>query len=174
VDDLLALVEPQIPAMRRYARALLRDQADADDLVQDALERAIGRWDQRRATGDVRAWLFAILHNLSVSRLRRRARRGLHQSLVDTDDAALAVAPGQESGLRGAEVLEALAALREDHRSVLLLVGVEDLSYDQAAAVLGVPIGTVMSRLSRARERLRVTLEAPPLAAERPNLRRVK
>lgn len=176
MKDMMILVEPLIPALRRYARSLLRaDASAADDLVQDCLERAITRWHQRRADGDARTWLFTILHNLAVSRLRQAARRGWHVPIDDADEAATARPPTQEAGLRHGELLRALDTLPEEQRSVLLLVSVEDLSYAEAAKVLDVPIGTVMSRLSRARERLQRTMDADaPASGRAPTLRRVK
>jgi RNA polymerase sigma factor (sigma-70 family) len=155
--DAEALLEPLIPALRRFAWALVRDHDAADDLVQDTLERALQRWGQRRADGDLRAWLFTILRNLHVSALRQRQRRGPH---VDIDDATTpAVAARQDAGLEMQDMLAALDQLPEEQKSLLLLVGVEDLSYDDAAKVMGVPAGTVMSRLSRGRQRLRSILE---------------
>jgi len=170
MHDILAAVEPLIPALRRYARALLRDRTSADDLVHDCLERTISRWHQRRPDSDARAWVFAILHNLAMNRLRQAARRGPH---VELDAAAAALPPTQEAQVRHGELLRALAELPADQRSVVLLVGVEGLSYADAARVQGVPIGTVMSRLSRARERLHRLLDgALPVAP--PALRSVK
>ncbi|MDE1993275.1 MAG: sigma-70 family RNA polymerase sigma factor [Rhizobiaceae bacterium] len=176
MSDILRLVEPMIPALRRYARALLRDVTAADDLVQDCLERVISRWHQRRRDGDARTWVFAILHNLAVNRLRQTARRGAHVSLDDADEMVFARAPTQEDALMRRDIVAALARLPEEQRSVLLLVSVEDLSYAQAAEVLGIPIGTVMSRLARARERLRQLLEGEDATAARPgaHLRRIK
>ncbi|HEX4742299.1 MAG TPA: sigma-70 family RNA polymerase sigma factor [Caulobacteraceae bacterium] len=174
MNDVKRLVEPLIPALRRYAGALLRDGDAADDLVQDCLERAISRWGQRRADGDTRTWLFAILHNLAMSRLRREARRGAHLTLESADETALSQAPDQEHRLRHGELLRAVAALPEDQRSVLLLVSVEDLSYAETARVLGAPVGTVMSRLSRARERLRQAMMGESAPVARAHLRRVK
>lgn len=153
MKDMLVQVEPQIPALRRYARALLRDRAAADDLVQDCLERAVSRWHQRR-DGSVRAWLFTILHNLAVSQFRRTTARGIHMPIDDAGEQALVSAAAQEQRLIYQDLLSKLATLPEEQRAVLLLVAVEDLSYADAAAVLNVPVGTVMSRLSRARERL--------------------
>jgi RNA polymerase sigma-70 factor (ECF subfamily) len=154
LNEIAALLEPQIPGLRRYAWALLRDDEAADDLVQDTLERAIAHWAQRRQDADLRAWLFAIQRNLFISELRRRKRRG---SQVDPEILESVPAPDsrpdEAAGLR--DILAGLDALPEEQRSVLLLVGVEDLSYEQAARVLGLPIGTVMSRLSRAREKMR-------------------
>ena len=153
MDEIASLLEPQIPALRRYAWALLRDDEGADDLVQDTLERAIGRWGQRR-DGDLRAWLFAIQRNLFLNGLRQRRSRGAHVGDEALNDLpAPGTSPESHAGLR--DILVGLDALPEEQRSILLLVGVEDLSYEQAAKVLDVPIGTVMSRLSRARARLR-------------------
>jgi RNA polymerase sigma-70 factor, ECF subfamily len=165
MDRMLREIEPLIPALRRYARALLRDRSSADDLVQDCLERAIGRWSQRR-DGEVRSWLFAILHNLAVDRFRQRATRGVHVPIDATNEDQFGEAAAQESGLMYQDVLSKLARLPDDQRAVLLLVAVEDLSYAEAAKVLDIPVGTVMSRLSRARERLQREIEGPPAASE--------
>lgn len=155
--DAEALLEPLIPALRRYAYALVRNHDAADDLVQDTLERALSRWSLRRPDGDLQAWLFTILRNLHVSAHRQRQRRGPH---LDLDTAPPpGVTATQEAGLEMQDVLAALDQLPEEQKSLLLLVGVEDLSYDAAARVLGVPPGTVMSRLSRGRQRLRSILE---------------
>ncbi len=148
------LIEPVVPALRRYAWALSHDRTAADDLVQDCLERAVSRWHQRRNDEDVRPWLFAILHNLAITRLRRMASRPRHVALDDVGEAAFAVDAPQEDRLRYRDLLAGLAQLSEDQRAVLLLVAVEELSYADVASVLGVPVGTVMSRLSRARDRL--------------------
>jgi RNA polymerase sigma factor (sigma-70 family) len=161
------LIEPHIPALRRYAFALVRDRDRADDLVQDTLERALSRWLLRRADGDVRAWLFTILRNLHVSAWRRDRR----QSGVAIDETTMpAVAARQDTALEVHDVLAALDQLPEEQKSLLLLVGVEDFSYDDAARILGMPIGTVMSRLSRARQRLRSIVETGKVTL----LRRVK
>ncbi|MDR3475723.1 MAG: sigma-70 family RNA polymerase sigma factor [Devosia sp.] len=175
MNDMVRLIEPMIPALRRYARALLRDRSAADDLVQDCLERAVGRWHQRRADGDPRAWIFTILHNLATSHHRRLSVRPAHETLEATDESAFALAPAQEQAMQYRELLAAVARLPEDQRSVLLLVSVEQLSYSEAANVLDVPIGTVMSRLSRARERLaRELSDDARRDGARPQLRRVK
>jgi RNA polymerase sigma factor (sigma-70 family) len=158
MKDMLHQVEPLIPSLRRYARALMRDRASADDLVQDCLERAVSRWYQRR-DGDVRAWLFTILHNLAVNQFRKAASRGRHIPIDETNEDSFGEAASQEHKLIYQDVLTKLARLPEDQRAVLLLVAVEDLSYAEAANVLGIPVGTVMSRLSRARERLQQEIE---------------
>ena len=161
------LLVGHIPDLRRYARSLTGDAWAADDLVQDTLERALSRWLLRRADGDVRAWLFTILRNLHVSRWRSECRRGT----VDLDEAALpGIAARQEAALEVHDVLLAIDQLPEEQKSLLLLVGVEDFSYDDAARILGMPIGTVMSRLSRARQRLRSLVETGKVTL----LRRVK
>lgn len=156
-DETSRLLEQQIPALRRYAYALLRDHDAADDLVQDCLERVLSQWSRRRPDADLRPWLFTILHNLHVDALRRRGRRGREVTL---DDDAAWVAPGATDGrLDLRDTLAALDLLPDDQKALLLLIGVEDLSYDEAARVLAIPIGTVMSRLARGRRRLRSILE---------------
>ena len=156
-----------IPRLRRYARALTRDPARADDLVQDCLERAWSRSRQWRGEGSARAWLFTIMHNVHVNQVRsdRRSHGSVPLDAVDPptpDDSA--------TDLRLREVERALDLLSAEHREIVLLVGLEQLSYEEAAEVLGSAIGTVMSRLSRARDRLRVLLEHPAS----PRVRRVK
>jgi RNA polymerase sigma-70 factor (ECF subfamily) len=162
------LIEPLIPALRRFAYALVRDHTAADDLVQDTLERALLHWSSRRNDGDLRAWLFTILRNLHVGRHRQALHRG---AVVDIDEDELPeTAAGQDIVLETRDVLAALDQLPEEQKSLLLLVGVEDFSYEEAAKVLGVPIGTVMSRLSRARRRLRSIVDGDRVTL----LRRVK
>lgn len=174
-QDMVSLIEPIVPALRRYARALMKDRSIADDLVQDCLERAIERWHQRRKDGDPRAWIFAILHNLAMTRLRRSTQRPAHVGLDDADEQSLCVAARQEDRLRYRDLLQALDQLPEEQCAVLLLVTVEGLSYADAAQALDIPIGTVMSRLSRARERLFKLMSADPKPqSSQPHLRRVK
>jgi RNA polymerase sigma-70 factor, ECF subfamily len=178
--SMAALIEPHIPALRRFAWALLRNEAAADDLVQDCLERAISRWHLRRREGSPKAWLFTILHNLFLSGRRTAARRGPALPLDDEGEDGLALADpasarAAEGRLAWRDTLAALEALPEEQRAVLLLVGVEDFSYEAAARLTGVPIGTVMSRLSRGRERLRRLLDGEEMPGQvRPALRRVK
>jgi RNA polymerase sigma-70 factor, ECF subfamily len=158
MNDMLHQVEPLIPALRRYARALVRNRATADDLVQDCLERAVSRWHQRR-DGDARSWLFTILHNLAVNEFRRANARGRHVTIDETNEDNFGQEAVQEQKLIYQDVLNKLAKLPEDQRAVLLLVVVEDLSYADTAKVLNIPLGTVMSRLSRARERLQQEID---------------
>jgi RNA polymerase sigma-70 factor, ECF subfamily len=155
MPDRAALIEAHISGLRRFACALLRGDGErVDDLVQDTLERALSRWHLRRAEGNVRGWLYTILYNRFLSDQHRLKRRGLHETLTEETELP-GVDGGQDSALQHRDLLRAFSALPGEQRSVLLLIGVEDLSYDEAARVLGVPIGTVMSRLSRGRERLR-------------------
>jgi RNA polymerase sigma-70 factor (ECF subfamily) len=141
-------VEATIPALRRYARALTRDGDVADDLVQDTLVRAL-RSEHLFHGGEIRSWLYTILTNLNRNRLRSLARRPMISPLEENDAPDMA---GPEAG--GRDIARALATLVEDQRSALLLVVLEGLSYREVAEVQGVPIGTVMSRLARARKRL--------------------
>jgi RNA polymerase sigma factor (sigma-70 family) len=145
-----------LPSLRRYARALVGQPAAADDLVQDTLERAWARADQWRPGHPLRVWLFAIMHNLRVDQIRRPTL-----SIVsDTDEAPdLPVRATQADHLELADLDRALRQLPEEQRAVLLLVGLEGLSYAEVASTLGIPIGTVMSRLARGRERLRAILD---------------
>ncbi|AXC50655.1 RNA polymerase sigma factor [Paracoccus suum] len=174
MSDLMAEVQPMIPALRRYARGLLRDAAAADDAVQDCLERVVAHWHRRR-DGNPRPWVFTILHNVAVNQMRQRVRRGIPAPIEDAPAVALATRATQEDRLVRGDILAALALLPEEQRSTVLLISVEDMSYAEAAQVLGVPVGTVMSRLSRGRERLRVILEerglGAPQARPRPHLR---
>ena len=156
-------VEATIPALRRYARALTRDSDIADDLVQDTLVRAL-RSEHLFHGGDLRSWLYTILTNLNRNRLRSLARRPTLSSIEDNDAPDLA---GPEAG--GRDIERALATLVEDQRNALLLVVLEGLSYREVAEVQSVPIGTVMSRLARARTQIKSYLDG-----ERPTLRRIK
>jgi len=156
-------VEATVPALRRYARALTRDADVADDLVQDTLVRAL-RSEHLFHGGEVRSWLYTILTNLNRNRLRSLARRPMLLPLEDNDTTDLT---GPEAG--GRDIERALGTLVEDQRSALLLVVLEGLTYREVAEVQGVPIGTVMSRLARARVQIKNYLDG-----ERPALRRVK
>jgi RNA polymerase sigma-70 factor (ECF subfamily) len=156
VPELRALIEEQIPRLRRYARALTGDRSSADDLVQDTLERALSRFHLWRHGSDLRAWLFTIMHNIFINQARTRLRHR-HESLesaatLDTMQAS------EPDWLQLRDLDAALAQLPHEQRTVLLLVGLEQFTYEEAARVLEIPIGTVMSRLSRGRERLRTVL----------------
>ncbi len=165
-----------IPGLRRYARALLRDVTAADDLVQDCLERALTHWSQKRSD-NIRSWLFAILHNLAINRLKQKQKRGAHVTLDDAPEAAMSRPATQEEQLHFSDLARAVDSLPEDQRTVLLLVSVEGLAYAETARVLNVPLGTVMSRLSRARDRLSEATDGQVAGASRiaaQALRRVK
>lgn len=152
----------EIPRLRRYATAWLGNAADADDLVQDCMERAIERRETLRDPGRLGSWLLAILHNLHISGVRRRQRRGsVVVGLHSLEDELLRHAPPADRA-RMRDLVRGMAQLSEDHRQVLLLAALEGLSYREIADVLEVPLGTVMSRLSRARESLRVLMEEQP------------
>jgi RNA polymerase sigma factor (sigma-70 family) len=170
MTDVLSRIEACIPALRRYAWALLRGRHDADDLVHDTLVRALNRLHTLHDDMDPRAWLLAIMHNLFVSQARRAKTRNRAEQLASRGEAEPGSPSGQEDQLRLREMECALEALPEEQRVVLLLITLEDLPYAEAARVLGVPIGTVMSRLARARERLRQAIHEEA----RPCLRRVK
>jgi RNA polymerase sigma-70 factor, ECF subfamily len=166
-------VAAEIPRLRRYARALLGDSGEADDLIQDTLERAIGRLHQWREGDNPRKWLFSILHNLHVDHLRRKSRRPPHVGLdsLDTDPATVPAADGASGG----DIDRALQMLSVEQRRVVLLVGLEGLSYAETAEVLDIPVGTVMSRLARGRERLRLLMDhGGGDRSGRAGLRRVK
>jgi RNA polymerase sigma-70 factor, ECF subfamily len=171
VSGVLTRIEACIPALRRYASALLRNREDADDLVHDCLVRALDKLHTRRDDADIRAWLFAIMHNLFISQLRRAKVRPAGELLDETHEASVSVRADQESSLHWRDLVRGLNQLPVEQRTVILLISVEDLSYAEAAAVLNIPIGTVMSRLARGRERLRSMLDED---AVRPALRRVK
>jgi RNA polymerase sigma-70 factor (ECF subfamily) len=160
VDDFDSQVAQHIPRLRRYARALTGERIAADDLVQDALERA---WSKRRLWrpgSDLRAWLFTILHNVFVNQLRGRAAERRTRFDGQAPEIADRASPGDRLEIRDLDA--ALARLPDEQREVLLLVALEQLSYEETARVLDIPIGTVMSRLSRARERLRRLLAGAP------------
>jgi len=167
-----AEIEALIPRLRRFARALTGSREAADDLTQDTLERAWVKRELWQAGTNLRAWLFSVMHGVFVNSLRRaRPTESLddleHAGQERADDGASA-----ETAIAVRELREALLRLPDDQRQVVLLVGLEQLSYAEAAEVLAVPIGTVMSRLARGRERLRQHLEEG--TPDRHGLRRVK
>ena len=161
-----AAIAEHIPRLRRYARALAGDSHRADDLVQDTLERALTKFHLWRHGSDLRAWMFSIMHNVFINQLK--SRREL--ALDEVAEAALESAP-QSDPLQLRDLDAALRRLPAEQREVLLLVGLEQLTYAEASQALNVPVGTVMSRLSRGRERLRDLMSAAPAAT---NLKIVK
>ncbi|HEY0957543.1 MAG TPA: RNA polymerase sigma factor [Roseateles sp.] len=168
VEQLLA----HIPALRRYARLLTGDATRADDLVQDTLERACRKWSLWRPGTSLRPWVLSIMHNLHLNQLRDWHLDDGHVPLDEQPDRADGAVPADER----LDLEQALAALPAGQRAVLLLVTVEEYTYAEAADILGVPIGTVMSRLHRGREALRQRLApaAPPSGAQIVNLARMK
>jgi len=145
-----------IPRLRRYARALTGDRGRADDLVQDTLERALKKFHLWQQGSDLRAWMFTIMHNVYINQVR--AGSAAVVTALDDEISQPAIRATQSDRLEILDLQVALLRLPEEQREVLLLIGLEQMTYDEAAGVLGIPIGTVMSRLSRARERLRALL----------------
>jgi len=145
-----------VPRLRRYARALAGNRDDADDLVQDTLERAWSRAALWRGVTDMRGWLFSIMHNLHVDGVRRPR---LATQAIDDDTPELATAPTQGERLAVLDLQAALDQLPIEQKEIVLLVALEDMAYADVAKTLGIPIGTVMSRLSRGRERLRALMD---------------
>jgi len=158
-----------LPALERYALALLRERQDARDLVHDCIVQALSQLHRHKGGEDVRPWLFSIMHNLFISGVRKKRVRDRYK-VENTQEAEASVTPNQEDQLRRRDIKNALEQLPEDQRLVLLLVSVGDLSYAATAKILCIPVGTVMSRLSRGREGLRKVLDADG----RPKLWRVK
>jgi len=153
MDEAKRLVE-LIPRLRRYARALVGERSSADDLVQDTLERAWAKLHLYRRGTDLRAWLFTVMHNVHVNRVRAtRVNDPLEDEMPE-----LAQRGTQPDALLVRDLDRAIARLPADQRAVLLLVTLEEMSYEEVARTLGIPIGTVMSRLSRAREKLRAMM----------------
>ena len=157
MNDAESIVE-LIPRLRRYARALAGDRTAADDLVQDTLERAWSKLHLYRRGTDLRAWLFTVMHNVYVN--QRRAARP--SSSLDEEMPELAQPARETDALVLRDLDAAIRRLPVDQREVLLLVALEDMSYGEAAHALDIPMGTVMSRLARAREKLRAMLSGLP------------
>jgi RNA polymerase sigma-70 factor, ECF subfamily len=159
--DIYQKIEAEIPHLRRYARVLTRDAVVADDLVQECLARALGKLHLWQEGTNLQAWLFTILHNQHVNIVRRAIRTG---PMVEFGEAEVRLSrpADQEKRLELRDLDRSLARLPVEQRAVILLVGLESMSYDQAAVVLGIPVGTVRSRLSRGREALRVMMGIAP------------
>ena len=168
MNDFARLVESEIPRLRRYARALHRgDLTAADDLVQDALARAVAKQHLFEPGTNLRAWLFTVLHNQHVNQVRRSVREGI---AIDVDDVRNVLASPSDTGasLLLRDLDRGLASLKIEQRQAVLLVGLEGTSYAEAAQILRIPIGTVRSRVSRGRDQLRHLMGMPaarPLAA---------
>ncbi len=162
-DDLTRDIMSHVAALRRYALVLVADPSEADDLVQECLSRVLSQMRSWRPVRDLRAYLFATMHNVFIDTTRKRRTRADHVPIEDVM-ATLALPANQMRRLEVRDLLQALAVLPEQQREVVLLVGLEGMSYLEAARVLDVPIGTVMSRLSRGRESLRQLMSQGPVA----------
>ena len=167
-DDASSMVA-HIPGLRRYARALIGDSNEADDLVQECLTKTLSKLNLFRHARNERAYLYSVLHNLHVDRIakRRRAPRAVPLELADV---AAPAQPSQQGALEIRDLEAGLSRLPIEQREVVLLVGLKGMSYREVAKVTGVPVGTVMSRLSRGREALRAFMSTGTIA----KLRRVK
>jgi RNA polymerase sigma-70 factor, ECF subfamily len=166
VETTIDLIEAEIPRLRRYARYLAREADRADDLVQECLTRAIAKIDSWTPGTNLRAWLFVILRNCHINEVRR-GQRTCSIGEMSSDYDVVPTPAGQEAHISLLEVRDAYLNLSEEHREVLLLVAIEGLQYEEAAAILKIPVGTIRSRLSRARQTLRDALEEGPATMPR-------
>ncbi len=157
-------MEEEIPRLRRSARALTRNLSTADDLVQETLMRGLLKQHLWLEGTNLRAWLFTIMHNQYVNAIRRKVREGTAVVISETEtEASLSVAPSQSKRLELRDLDRALTKLPEEQRAVILLVGLDGLRYDEVAEIMGVPVGTVRSRLSRGRAELRALMGIAPM-----------
>jgi RNA polymerase sigma-70 factor (ECF subfamily) len=161
-NDLSAAIAGELPRLRRHALSLLYNRADAEDLIQDCLEIALTKQESLQDRSKLRGWLFSILNNLFLMRLRTKARRGSALPIEEFADHLAASVPPDDR-IAATDLGRAMGKLSVEHRQILLLINVEGQNYQEVADILGVPIGTVMSRLARARERLRALLEGHDL-----------
>lgn len=159
MDEKRGAILAELPRLRRYARALVRDRDMADDLVQDCIEKALSRIDNWQTGDNPRRWLFTIMHHIFIDQLRRIKRRVETVEIAGEADGAFASRPTQMDNLHAREVFDALQTIAPERRSALVLVAVEGMSYAEAATVLGIPAGTLMSRIARGREELRAQLD---------------
>jgi len=157
-EEFVNALVAQLPNLRRYAVALVGNAALADDLVQDSMERALKQSAQLRDLKHLPGWLRRILYNRYIDGIRRDRSRGKQQDISEFAD-HLEVSISADDRAEALDFLKAVNTLSEEHRQILLLVGLEDLSYQEISEELGIPLGTVMSRLARARERLRGRME---------------
>jgi RNA polymerase sigma-70 factor (ECF subfamily) len=164
MSEFIELLEAEIPKLRRYARALTRDPARGDDLVQNSLVRAIAKQHLWQPGTDLRAWLFTILHHQNVNDVRSAADGVPVEKVAPT----LAAVSDPTAALQIRDLERAMAALPEGQRQVILLVGLEGMSYEEVATILGIPVGTVRSRLSRGRETLRILMDVSGRAGVNP------
>ncbi|RWN30675.1 MAG: RNA polymerase sigma factor [Mesorhizobium sp.] len=159
MDEKKAAILGEIPRLRRYARSLLRDRDAADDLVQDCLERSLVRLDNWQTGESPRRWLFTIMHHLFIDQMRKVNRRGEAAMLPLEAGEAVAQPAEQVESIASREIVDALQAISPDRRAALVMVAIEGFSYAEAANILGVPAGTLMSRIARGREELRGLLD---------------
>lgn len=159
VSERKGAILAEIPRLRRYARALLRDRDAADDLVQDCLERALSRIDNWQTGDSPRRWLFTIMHHIFIDQTRKLKRQSETLAHFAEMSEASAAPPTQLESVASREVFDALQSIGPERRAALLLVSVEGLTYAEAATVLGIPAGTLMSRIARGREELRGLLD---------------
>jgi RNA polymerase sigma-70 factor (ECF subfamily) len=157
-EEFVNALVAQLPNLRRYAVALVGNAALADDLVQDSMERALKQSAQLRELKHLPGWLRRILYNRYIDGIRRDRSRGKQQDISEFAD-HLDLSISADDRAEALDFLKAVNTLSEEHRQILLLVGLEDLSYQEISEELGIPLGTVMSRLARARERLRGRME---------------
>ena len=163
MSDFNRLLEEQIPRLRRYARALTRNIERADDLVQDTLVRALAKQHLWQAGTNLRAWLFTLMHNQNVNDARHSIREGQNVDVEEMSN-VLAATTDPTASRQLYELDRALSQLAQEQRQVILLVGLEEFSYEETAAILNVPVGTVRSRLSRGRDHLRRLMDMPARA----------
>lgn len=163
-SDLAVAIAREIPRLQRHALSLVYSRPDAEDLVQDCLEAALNKQTSLKERSRLRSWLFSILNNLFLMRLRAGKQRGTAVAIEEfTDSLALSVPAPDRGAAR--DLANAMGMLSAEHRQILLLINVEGYGYQETAGILGVPVGTVMSRLARARQRLRALLEGEGLQA---------
>jgi RNA polymerase sigma-70 factor (ECF subfamily) len=168
VESVNAVITEQVPRLRRYARALTGDRMSADDLVQDTLERAWEKLHLWQRGSDMRAWMFSIMHNTFINHIKKKQL--VTTSLDDDEALSVSTSATQEHSLEMRDLASSIGKLPYEYREVILLIGLEQMQYEEVAQVLDIPLGTVMSRLSRGRERLRTIMAGE----NAPALRRVK
>ena len=165
-DTFAQALTAQLPALRRYARLLIGNAAEADDLVQDCIERALRQWTKLEQIESIGGWLRSMLHNIHIDELRRKRRRGVNVDISAVEEGHINLSIVRDPAA-AMDFDRALSSLNFEHRQILLLVGLEGLSYRETADELGIALGTVMSRLARARERLRYEIDFPPVVNEK-------
>ncbi len=162
-QDLRSSVAAEVPYLRRFARALTGNPSTADDLVQDCIERALTRLHLYDEDRNLRTWLYTILRNLYINDVRKNSRRGPHMNIEEVSEHSLGQSTDQANqSVLVQDIAKALEQLPDEQREVIVLIAIEELSYEETANIIGTPIGTVMSRLSRARNRLKIIMSDVP------------